>query len=855
MIDHFNALPARSRYIVRPLARYSRNGRILRSKKCFASYRTPDENIDGDLGARPIYFQQSPISNDHHPKTTKADRNYRQEELLSRSLTPYEFLGTASVLPPHARHLSPCLGAALATSPLAGNLMRLGQRQPYGSVTMDGVPEGDAEDMDRSWAELLSRIGFLANNLFFQLIRESPIHMVRNKSMPAAYLTPEIIGCLISHQHQQSVISQTAPSNRRDGSRKQSDPNAILKSELKHYFGIKSNHIYHTQWTGISLARWMDLVVPANNSEIDSTASSMYALYQQSLVSALWLIALWGVTPSKKSLVGYYEAVEKAGIICSHQAIGIATTDSFTEDNFAPKKLEAAMNRLLEYYSPEKTSEICDDVVARDFELICGAIVLQQHDGNSSSQPPPIPNGYYAFDGGDTKADCAEVVVREILTLLLWDETKGKMDISRLPSPPKKLLRFLHRLDQTMVEGSIVEEEEEMKTKKQKDLGQAWFDLLSDLSYCDYLAESPNGRAFELAPTSESISRALWHLLVGCNDKQTQIAEQPWTSLDDLSRYWSQHHKSKPLFVRHERLKHKSGDSSTGIGTPIIMEHELISLHLHGHSRVIEIRLRCDFKMASGLAAVTHLTIPRQKRLLDPRQVQKLQDICFRDTRDKNRQVTNTGFHSCRDPSLVMLCLALQHGQQDLFLPHRHDNSMATFGSLAWLASSYGADRRELKAPIQNDDYDYDSLEEDFKILERSCHLLKERIFQVCRICDTHPLFGSHLLSWILQESPIVVETSSSLLKKVRDNGDMDILSDAALIEQALLSLPASILNNDSVLEAIDLNWDFIHRRKLLARIIRLKGRKLSFWQAFSQSKLHEIPEMISLASSLKQRK
>jgi hypothetical protein len=727
--------------------------------------------------------------------------------------------------------------------------MRLGQRQPQ-QHRAHTPQEENTDNHDHRWSGLLSSVGFLSNNLFFQLIRESPIHMVRNKSMPAVYLTPGMIGCLLALQQQPPKAASSENEQKGGGSnhRKSSDnePKRVVKEVLKREFGIKSNHIGDTQWTGISLARWMDLVI-LDTTRNSSSDDFPIEVCQQSLVSALWLMALWGLAPSKETLLDYYEALEKAGISCSSSPHpGPESTVGFTENDFAPEKLNAAMNRLLEHYSSSESESAGDNegglAAARALELVCAAIVLQQQQG-VSSLPPVVPNGYFAFDGGDTKADCAEVVVREILTLLLWDSTEGTMDVSRLPSTSSRELRaVLRRLDEQKEN-----QDTERRKEQQEELGQAWFDLLSDLPHCEYLAKSPNGRAFELAPTSESISGALWHLLVGKDEHDASEGNQPWTSLHELASFWSDlRQEPKVLIVRHDRLKHQSHE-----GGSTIMEHELLSLHLRDNSRAIELRLRCDFQKASGMAAVTHLTKPRQKRLLDPDQVKELQELCFRRVGNRGEPEENSRDAMVRprcDPSLVMLCLALQsehEGPLSTCWEECDDVSIA-FESLLWLATPYGPDRRELQS-IGDGDTVGDESGYDRQILAQSRLLLKERILHACRICKTHPCSGAQLLSWILQESPVVIETSASSFS----GNIQEIDPDNVAIEQALLSLPTYVLDDDFVLEAIEWNWVCIRRGRVLTRAIRWKLGKLSAWEVFAGTSFHELPEVLSLSRSI----
>ena len=488
------------------------------------------------------------------------------------------------------------------------------------------------------------------------------------------------------------------------------------------------------------------------------------------------------------------------------------------------------MNRLIEYYASldeqngtSNSNSSNDSVTTRAFELVCAAIVLQQQPQDGIC-PPLVPNGYFTFDDGEIKADCAEVVVREILTMLLWDEAKGAMDISRLaPTASRKLVDVLchfHDLKEANNLGESIDRAN--GENEEQEFGQAWFNLLSNLPHCDYLAVSPSGKAFELAPTSESISKALWHLLEGDDENDEEATgKQPWTSLHEMANFWSETQPSDPLYVTHDRLKHQSADG-------VSMEHEIITLQFR--NKVIEVRLRCDFEKASGMAAVTHLVKPKREQLIRLDQVKKLQEICL------NRQIF--------DPSLVMLCLALQSMYDDIqpsvMKANKNINFLAVFQSLWWLATPYGADRREVKAFKCTGGLFGNNCE----VLATSQDLLRDQILRACRICQTHPHSGAHLLSWILQESPVVVEPSSPLSDEGIDSS----------VEKALLFLPTSILDNDSLLEAIECNWACFGRGKLLTGVIRWNLGKLSLWQLLSQSKIYEVIDLVSLSRLIKER-
>ena len=71
--------------------------------------------------------------------------------------------------------------------------------------------------------------------------------------------------------------------------------------------------------------------------------------------------------------------------------------------------------------------------------------------------------------GGSLVADCAEVVVREVVDLLLWDETTGTFDTNCLPPTA---LPELHEMYQSKTAAS--------------DEGADWFALLSIALYCTW---------------------------------------------------------------------------------------------------------------------------------------------------------------------------------------------------------------------------------------------------------------------------------------------------------------------------------------------------------------------------------
>ena len=193
--------------------------------------------------------------------------------------------------------------------------MRIGQQQQRKERPFSVLLNDD---------DALAQIGFLADNLFFRLIQESPVHIVRNRSRPASLLTPGTIGCLLTHS-----VLQNCRNSSNDNVGDDRDGAAVtnrLKIELQRDFGIRSNKINDDVWTGISLARWTELllVMPfglksfrganGDGSMQQQRQRQQKLSYHRSLISALWLTALWGLSPTNKTLSGYCGALKRSGI-------------------------------------------------------------------------------------------------------------------------------------------------------------------------------------------------------------------------------------------------------------------------------------------------------------------------------------------------------------------------------------------------------------------------------------------------------------------------------------------------------------------------------------------------------------
>jgi hypothetical protein len=366
----------------------------------------------------------------------------------SPSLTPFHLMDTASILNPQWRYaLAPCLGTALTMSPFCGNLLRLSRHQQHhnrhhptdvstaASPNNDvlGVPNRDNEEPFRAF-RIMEQCAQLAGQVFFQVITESPLHVTKTKSMPAAYLEhhPKLIAALVAHS-----ILNFSPKE--------------IQHILKEDFGIQSNRIRvptkksvfgkegstqeqeQQQWTGISLTRWMDLFHLSSAKSFSSKHAMATRIgngpqqdpYDINLGSntiiSLWLVALWESSHCKLDLLDFLIQLDKYIRSSSRGGGGIFVTgnsfvdslkrdDLMARDEWArrtfsfesdlnPTVVESSMDQLL-FYSRRSlpTMNERDLEVTRALEVVCAALAMQQVPGHGGKSA--VPNGYYGYDGG-----------------------------------------------------------------------------------------------------------------------------------------------------------------------------------------------------------------------------------------------------------------------------------------------------------------------------------------------------------------------------------------------------------------------------------------------------------------------
>jgi hypothetical protein len=799
---------------------------------------------------------------------TAIDRDYETPSVATplafapkanSSLLTLSLKDTTSILAPKWAHLSPCFGAALTTSPMIGNLLRIGP----------GVSQRNT---------VLSDTAILTNHLFFQMIRESPIFLTRTKSMPAAHLTPRLIGGIVGH-------SLAPQQNSSSCSRTQ------IQQYLKQEFGIQSNKINGNQWTGISLTRWMDLFHLSRQQQTSTTTTNMHWM-----PLAVWLVALWETSHSKLCWLDFYLECDKQVQATFHESIfrqddddesfikalqekDPTALDQWQSQSYCPNQdlsisnVQSALDQLIYYYDNDdddnahKSSNNMDSHqwrdVSRALEVVCASVALGQVPLHGPK--PSVPNGYYGYDGGDLKAgtcnvylnpiaflyntcvrslsyytillydyrlhhdvlyyvvDCVEATIREIMDLLLWDDDSGSFDLSRLPpTAAPELAAFYQKVSGQSTEdnGGFENDDDD----KHHEIGKEWFDMLSGLPGCDYLATGPdNGKFYELAPTMESAAKVCHHLLVTGDSTSSQPM---WTTLHDLSKAWN----AQSLHVQSDTLLHRISSSKH------TARHEIATLQLSSNPNCMELRMRCDWSKQSGFSAVTHL---RQRRNhLEQAQIQKFRHCLLQNDSDS--------------PIRRLLALSLSADDDDVGQVHEangNDDEMELF-QLDLLSTPFGCDRRGVIVHEQDSDIQHQQhLQEEFIHGEHhvNCSLLKAALYRICDLQDQDPESCRMLLIWMLQESPVVVE--SSLPSTAGTTFDREL-------ELAILSLPTEILANEMVQQSLWNNNSGLLRGTLLAACAQFKSGKASLFDIiFGDLKPNEVISLVSLLYASSQQK
>jgi hypothetical protein len=690
--------------------------------------------------------------------------------LLTRThSTQVRLFDTVNILRPQWWHLSPCLGAALHSSPLKNNLLRLAESIRESEKIKNGSPSTTKDHKQNSQKTFLSPLegpGKLLKCLFFQPQPGAPIRFTKSKSMAAAYFTPQIMGTLMGT----ALLSK----------KKELSEEAFRRILLDRH-NIKSNHV-QGRWTGVSLARWKEIVNHLRATQNGDAASltsdnDEYAKLEGLLTAAVWSMAVWECCHSRQCILSYLLSVQQVSgrdiinpanrfvqnsIDTNPQAQstwismeGYNEQGTGTEDD-STNLIQSSLERLLLLLQPNNSTASQDPTdtermvsleKARAIENLCTSIVRQQQSDNLK---PTTPNGYYGFDGGVVKPDCVEVAIRELIDYLLWDDQKGLFDISRLPpSSSPELVSFY-------------------KTHSAVEGGEEWFQMLSGIADCSYLSVSPTGRHYELTPTLRNMAKVCQRLLY-----KNGSPEEDWESLARLQDIWH----LQDLRISFDILSQKAKMSSD------IYVHEVAMVKRKGKKNAIEIRLRCDWARNTGFATVTHLRF--KTKLIDKELSKQILETTFR------RQIPLVHFDVA-----CMLALALLE-DFGVF----QDQSCCNLSELVavLLGCLYGVDRQELLHITATSDLEREEAalakaqRENEKVLLYATLKVCKFLGDNCNLHDVNP--GVHLLHWLLSES---TQMGRSINKRSVLYPEM---------EQALLNLPDAVKYSECTKQRISNNW------------------------------------------------
>lgn len=344
------------------------------------------------------------------PKVSRSSGRKSMRQASSLSIR-----GTASVLKTEALFLSPAVGLLVSCAPqLVANLRRFPPH--YNSFA-------------------------LANELFYQRVdkglerRFGPISPSNSKSNPAFWLSTRRLGVLLGIAMLQctepvSAIILSCEDNYHSLFRQVRDKELDI---LLQFHGIRCNYVDDT-WTGISLARYRKLIkviaeaykcstlLPNDNVNIAST----YSL-------PIFLGYVWDRANSKNCLLDFLLAVEetsgKSIFSDSWQELREAGSpqqqawlvDSFRSEDLSPSNVRAAAQCILRYNTRNDGRNSNSDAylggevgLGQSLEVLAASLSMER------AFKPSIKLGRYSCDGGPTRPDCVEVVVREIVEGLLF---------------------------------------------------------------------------------------------------------------------------------------------------------------------------------------------------------------------------------------------------------------------------------------------------------------------------------------------------------------------------------------------------------------------------------------------------
>ena len=384
----------------------------------------------------------------------------------------------------------------------------------------------------------------------------------------------------------------------------------------------------------------------------------------------------------------------------------------------------------------------------------------------------------------------------------MWDETIGSYDLNRLPpTTSKELFEFYRQQNEKdggiFSSNSMMGEEQNLLPKRIDDdafsssaaslssptAGYDWFQLLSNLPGCIYLATSPNGKQYELAPTVSNVSSVIRYLLFDNKSGDDNALAVDPTNTNDMKKqgeFEEDTNETKPSsFIKlvseirsmspgHIEF-HVSADTLThrSFATGKSIKHDIATLQSELSHHAIELRMRCDMEDKSGMAIVSHL---RRKQKHDIKTSQ-IVDVLLRAHTNGNVEF---------DISLNILSLGLigdasasSNRTEQISIWGMTQNSSSRSLIAELLSTPIGCDRRILKPVVGNDDEDDGAEPFAEKVQEESNLVTTTAVKKICEISKSDPGLAAPLLCWILTDSPRVSDLHHRTLSREENWDDI----------------------------------------------------------------------------------
>ena len=320
--------------------------------------------------------------------------------------------------------------------------------------------------------------------LYHRVHHDEPLRATANRSLPGAHLSPSLAAV---------VIGLT------DARADSAAVRATLRGARCSGTGLTLPKL--ASETGVSIARFERLVELAieADAEADGPVGALQRPGTAFLLRHLWQRCAAG--PGRPGLLEYLTELDaQFGPVLVETR---ADERSFEAEELRAPSVRAAATALYEGD---------DDGTAAAFELLACALA------RGGARAPPIAEHRVGYKGHPPRADCAELVTREILNGLLWDAESQAFDTARLGDAASEALKAFYAPGGMAYAGGGVASAE------------AFMAIASDLKGVKYLAGVPKEQ-YEMAPTFANVLAALQALL------RTKLP-----SASALERLWREAH-------------------------------------------------------------------------------------------------------------------------------------------------------------------------------------------------------------------------------------------------------------------------------------------------------------------------